>query len=53
MVVYCDDCLITGRAKSVAEIKAGISQQVKIEDLGKLSLHLGVDYKFTRDEHGT
>ncbi|KAI2505738.1 GAG-pre-integrase domain [Fragilaria crotonensis] len=52
VVVYCDDCLITGRAKSVAEIKAGISKQVKIEDLGKLSRHLGVDYKFGRDEHG-
>ena len=52
MVVYCNDCLITERAKAVADIKAGISKQVKIEDLGKLSRHLGVDYKFGRDEHG-
>ena len=53
VVVYCNDCLITGRAKAVADIKAGISKQVKIEDLGKLSRHLGVDYyKFSCDEHG-
>ena len=52
MVVYCNDCLITRRAKAVADIKAGISKQVKIEDLGKLSRHLGVDYKFGHDEHG-
>ena len=43
---------ITGRAQLVADIKAGISKQVKIEDLGKLSCHLGVDYKFGHDEHG-
>ena len=51
VVVYCNDCLITGRTKAVADIKAGISRHVKIEDLGKLSRHLGVDYKFGRDEH--
>ena len=53
VVVYCDDCLITGRAKAVEDVKAGISEQFKIEDLGKLSHHLGVDYKFGRDERGT
>jgi hypothetical protein len=52
VVVYCNDCLITGRAKWVAETKAGICKQVKIEDLGKLSCHLGVNCKFGRDEHG-
>ena len=50
--MYCNDCLITGRAKWVTEIKVGISKQVKNEDLGKLLRHLGVNYKFGSDEHG-
>jgi hypothetical protein len=49
VVVYCNDCPITGNAKAVADTMAGISKQVKIEDLGKLSRHLGVDYKFGCD----
>ncbi|KAI2489962.1 Reverse transcriptase (RNA-dependent DNA polymerase) [Fragilaria crotonensis] len=52
VVVYCDDCIITGRLKWVNELKMGISKQVKISDLGKLRRHLGVDYEFGHDEHG-
>lgn len=52
VVVYCDDCILSGRSKWVNKLKLGIAKQVKISDLGKLKRHLGVDYKFGRDEHG-
>jgi hypothetical protein len=51
VVVYCDDCIVTGRGTSVDRIKAGISKSVKISDLGKLKRHLGVDYEFGREQH--
>jgi hypothetical protein len=52
VVVYCDDCIVTGRGISVDRIKAGISKSVKISDLGKLKRHLGVDYEFGCDSTG-
>jgi hypothetical protein len=52
VVVYCDDCIITGRSKWVTQIKVGITGQVKISDLGNLKRHLGVDYDFGCDAHG-
>jgi hypothetical protein len=52
VVVYCDDCIITGTQSAVTMIKKGISNSVKISDLGKLKRHLGVDYKYGTDEDG-
>ena len=52
VVVYCDDCIITGYKTYVAKIKEGIAKTVKISDLGKLKKHLGVDYEFGSDEEG-
>ena len=52
MVVYCDDCILTGCSKYINELKNRISEQVKISDLRNLKRHLGVDYEFGRDEHG-
>ena len=52
VVVYCDDCIITGVQSAVTMIKKGISAIVKISDLGKLKRHLGVDYEFGTDEDG-
>jgi hypothetical protein len=52
VVVYCDDCIITGRSKWVTQIKIGITGQVKISDLGNLKRHLGVDYEWGCDAHG-
>jgi hypothetical protein len=50
VVVYCDDCNITGVQAAVKKIKKGITTSVKISDLGKLKRHLGVDYEFGTDE---
>ena len=52
VVVYCDDCIITGIHPVVEKIKAGISRSVKISDLGNLKRHLGVDYEFGTDSEG-
>ena len=52
VVVYCDDCIITGIQSTVTRIKRGITGSVKISDLGKLKRHLGVDYEFGTDEDG-
>ena len=52
VVVYCDDCIITGHRSAVDQIKKGISRTVKISDLGKLKRHLGVDYDFGKDSEG-
>ena len=52
VVVYCDDCILTGHFKHISEIKKGIARSVKILDLGKLKRHLGVDYEFGKDQEG-
>ena len=52
VVVYCDDCIVTGLRSYVNKIKIGITKTVKILDLGKLKRHLGVDYEFGSDKNG-
>jgi hypothetical protein len=52
VVVYCDDCIVTGLRSYVNKIKIGIAKTVKISDLGKLKRHLGVDYEFGSDTNG-
>jgi hypothetical protein len=52
VVVYCDDCIISGFEDIVDKIKFGISKSVTISDLGNLKRHLGVDYEFGSDSEG-
>ena len=46
VVVYCDNCIVTGLSQAVTNIKTDIAKQVTISDLRKLKRHLRVDYIF-------
>ena len=52
VVVYCDDCIVTGTPTAVKMIKKGVAGSVTITDLGRLKRHLGVNYEFGTDENG-
>ena len=52
VVIYVDDCIIAGHKTNVAELKADLQKHIVISDLGQLRKHLGVNYKFGRDELG-
>jgi hypothetical protein len=51
VVVICDDCIIAGREKWVTRLKIGISGKMAMSDLGELKRYLGVDFRFSYDEH--
>ena len=52
IIVYCDDCIITGISNTVKSLKENISKHVKITQPGILTQHLGVNWKFGDDENG-
>jgi hypothetical protein len=52
VVVYCDDCIVTGTPSAVKTIKKGVAGSVTISDLGRLKRHLGVNYEFGTDKNG-
>ena len=52
ILVYCDDCIMTGTALTVKKLKLGISKKVNITEIGTFSRHLGVDWKFGTDDDG-
>jgi len=52
IIVYCDDCIITGINNTVKSLKEEISKHVKITQPGILTQHLGVNWKFGDDKYG-
>jgi hypothetical protein len=52
LVLYVDDTLCTGRKEEVEWAYKMIEKEMKIERLGKLKKHLGIWYKWKKDEQG-
>ena len=51
VVTFVDDILIAGTRKHVDQFKEDIQQRFKISDLGPLKKHLGIWYKWMKDEN--
>jgi Reverse transcriptase (RNA-dependent DNA polymerase) len=49
ILVYFDDCIMTGTSLTVKKLKLGISNRVNNTELGTFSRNLGVDWKFGTD----
>jgi hypothetical protein len=52
VVIYVDNCILAGHKLDVLELKSKIKKRLVISDLGQLSKHLGVHYKFGKDSYG-
>ena len=53
ILVYCDDCIMTGTASVIKQLKQGIAKRVTITEIGPFTRHLGVDWKFGTDNNGS
>ena len=51
--MYVDDVLISGKEKEIYKFKTKFKQTHKITNLGKLKRHLGIWYKWIKNEEGS
>ena len=50
--IHVDDTLVAGNPMDIKFFKEGLRTRLVIKELGELTQHLGIKYKWTQDEHG-